>query len=142
LESGIRNLEAGIAIVRPALEAVVAHARAEAPRECCGLLVGNLQSVSEAVAARNIATAATRFLVDPQDHIRALRAARGRGLDVLGFYHSHPHTAAVPSETDRAEASYPDHLYLIVSLAVEPADARLFRLVAGNFRAVRFVTID
>jgi proteasome lid subunit RPN8/RPN11 len=129
-------------ISRRALEAVVAHARAEAPRECCGLLVGNLQSVSEAVAARNIATAATRFLVDPQDHIRTLRAARGRGLDVLGFYHSHPHTAAVPSETDRAEASYPDHLYLIVSLAVEPADARLFRLVAGNFRAVRFVTID
>ena len=129
--------------MRPALEAVVAHARAEAPRECCGLLVGNLQSVSEAVAARNMAAVATtRFLVDPQDHIKTLRAARGRGLDVLGFYHSHPHTAAVPSETDRAEASYPDHLYLIVSLAVEPADARLFRLVAGNFRAVRFVTID
>jgi len=129
-------------ISRRALEAAVAHAQAEAPRECCGLLVGNLQSVSEAVAARNIAAVATRFLVDPQDHITTLRAARGRGLDVLGFYHSHPHTAAVPSETDRVEASYPDHLYLIVSLAVEPADARLFRLVAGNFREVRFVTTD
>ena len=142
LEFGIRALEPGIAIVRRALEAVVAHARAEALRECCGFLVGNLQTVSEAVAARNIAAMATRFLVDPQDHINTLRAARGRGLEILGFYHSHPHTAAVPSETDRAEAGYPDHLYLIVSLAVEPADARLFRLVTGNFREVQFVTID
>ena len=135
-------MTSGIAIVRRALEAVVAHARAEAPRECCGLLLGRPDSVSEAVAARNIAAMATRFLVDPQDHINTLRAARGRGLEILGFYHSHPHTAAVPSETDRAEAGYPDHLYLIVSLAVEPADARLFRLVMGNFREVQFVTID
>jgi proteasome lid subunit RPN8/RPN11 len=129
-------------ISRRALEAAVAHARAEAPRECCGLLVGKRHAVSEAVAARNLAAVATRFLVDPQDHVNTLRAARGRGLEILGFYHSHPHTAAVPSETDRAEASYPDHLYLIVSLAVEPADARLFRLVTGNFREVQFVTID
>jgi proteasome lid subunit RPN8/RPN11 len=129
-------------ISRGALEAAVAHARAEAPRECCGLLVGKRHAVSEAVAARNIAAVATRFLVDPQDHINTLRAARGRGLEILGFYHSHPHTAALPSETDRAEASYPDHLYLIVSLAVEPADARLFRLVTGNFCEVQFVTID
>jgi proteasome lid subunit RPN8/RPN11 len=129
-------------VSRRALEAAVAHARAEAPRECCGLLVGKRHAVSEAVAARNLAAVATRFLVDPQDHVNTLRAARGRGLEILGFYHSHPHTAAVPSETDRAEASYPDHLYLIVSLAVEPADARLFRLVTGNFREVQFVTID
>jgi [CysO sulfur-carrier protein]-S-L-cysteine hydrolase len=131
-----------LAISRRALAAVIAHARADAPRECCGLLLGNPGSVSEAVAARNIAAAATRFLVDPQDHIDTLRAARQRGLEIVGFYHSHPHTAALPSETDRAEASYPDHLYLIVSLAVEPADARLFRFVTGNFREVQFVTID
>ncbi|PYR25582.1 MAG: hypothetical protein DMF98_11715, partial [Acidobacteria bacterium] len=82
-EFGIRNLTSGIAIVRRALEAVVAHARAEAPRECCGLLLGRPDSVSEAVAARNIAAMATRFLVDPQDHINTLRAARGRGLEIL-----------------------------------------------------------
>jgi [CysO sulfur-carrier protein]-S-L-cysteine hydrolase len=129
-------------ISRRALEMIVAHARAEAPRECCGLLVGKPCSVSEAVAARNIAAVATRFQIDPQDHLDALRAARRRGVEILGFYHSHTHTAARPSETDRAEAGYPDHLYLIVSLAVEPADARLFRLIAGNFREVGFVTID
>jgi proteasome lid subunit RPN8/RPN11 len=139
LELGIGN---GIEISRRALDAVIAHARAEAPRECCGLLVGQAASISEAVAARNLAAEATRFLIDPQDHINVMRAVRGRGLRIVGFYHSHPHTIAVPSPTDRAEASYPDHLYLIVSLAAEPADLRLFRLAHGNFLEVRFVTVD
>ena len=135
-------MECGIQLARGALETVLAHARAEAPRECCGFLVGNTCQIRDAVAARNLATAPTRFLVDPQDHINTLRAARQRGIEILGFYHSHPSTPAWPSETDRAEAGYPGHLYLIVSLAAEPADARLFRLVGENFAEVQFVTID
>jgi proteasome lid subunit RPN8/RPN11 len=129
-------------ISRRVLDAVVAHARAEAPRECCGLLVGHGSAVSDAVAARNIADRPTRFLVDPQDHVKTLRAARQRGLEVLGFYHSHPQTAAAPSVRDREEASYPDHLYLIVGLAAGSADVRLFRLVDGNFVEAGFVTVD
>jgi proteasome lid subunit RPN8/RPN11 len=131
-----------VEISRRVLDAVVAHARVEAPRECCGLLVGHGSSVSEAVAARNIADRPNRFLVDPQDHVKTLRASRQRGLEVLGFYHSHPRTAAAPSARDREEASYPDHLYLIVSLAGGSADVRLFRLVDGNFLEVGFVTVD
>jgi len=138
----VRPIEADIQFTRAALADVVAHARNEAPRECCGFLVGTPTFVREAVAARNIAdTATTRFLVDPQDHFDTLRSARRRGFEIVGFYHSHPRTPAVPSETDRAEASYPHHLYLIVSLA-EPADVRLFRFAAGNFTEVRFVTVD
>jgi proteasome lid subunit RPN8/RPN11 len=135
-------LEPGVEISRRALDAVIAHARAETPRECCGLLVGQAASIRDAVPARNLAAVATRFLVDPQDHFDALRAARSRGLEIVGFYHSHPHTSPVPSPTDRAEASYPGHLYLIVGLAGETPDVRLFRLVDGNFLQVRFVTID
>jgi proteasome lid subunit RPN8/RPN11 len=118
----------------------VAHARAEGSRECCGLLVGTGTSVTEAVPARNLADLPTRFLIDPQDHINAIRDARVRGLEVLGFYHSHPHSPPVPSETDRAEASYPDHLYLIASLASEPPEIRLFRFSGGDFLEVAFVT--
>jgi proteasome lid subunit RPN8/RPN11 len=136
------GLESRAEISRRALDAVIAHARGEAPRECCGLLVGQAASIRDAVAARNLAAAATRFLVDPQDHIDAMRAARGRGLEIVGFYHSHPHTSPVPSPTDRAEATYPGHLYLIVGLAGEGPDVRLFRLVDGNFLEVRFVTVD
>jgi len=120
---------------------IVEHARAEAPRECCGILIGSGTAVSEALAARNIAEQPTRFLIDPQDHIDAIRSVRGRGAQVVGFYHSHPHSSAVPSETDRAEASYPDHLYLIVGLASEPPEIRLFRLTDGNFLELAFVTV-
>ena len=106
------------------------------------MLIGSGASVTEAASARNIAEKPTRFLIDPQDHIDAIRGARKRGLDVLGFYHSHPHSPAVPSETDRAEASYPGDLYMIVSLKDDPPELRLYRLTDGNFRELAFVTSD
>lgn len=106
------------------------------------MLIGSGNDVTEAIAARNIADSQTRFLIDPQDHIDAIRGARDRGLEVLGFYHSHPHSSPVPSETDRAEATYPDHLYLIVGLASESSEIRLYRLTNGNFLELAFVTLD
>ncbi|HEV8347261.1 MAG TPA: M67 family metallopeptidase [Vicinamibacterales bacterium] len=136
------SLTSEIRLSNSCVAAIVAHARAEAPRECCGMLVGSGVIVNEAAAARNIAMKPTRFLIDPQDHVDAIRRARQRGLDVLGFYHSHPHSSAVPSETDRAEASYPDHLYLIVGLASEAPEIRLFRLTGGNFLELAFVPVD
>jgi desampylase len=139
LELGIWNLEL-VCLSPVALAGIVAHARAAKPAECCGMLIGNGTSVTAAVPARNIADRPTRFLIDPQDHLDAIRDARARGLEVLGFYHSHPHSAPVPSETDRAEASYPDLVYLIASLATEPPGIRLFRFTGGNFLEVPFVT--
>jgi proteasome lid subunit RPN8/RPN11 len=124
-----------------ALEAIVAHARAARPAECCGVLVGAEGRIEEAVAGRNIADRPTRYLLDPQDHITARRNARRRGLELVGFYHSHPHSAPVPSETDRAEATYPDHLYLIVGFPADEPEVRLFKLVSGNFLELTFVTV-
>ena len=118
----------------------VAHAREAAPDECCGLLLGCGGEIVEAVRARNAADdPARRFLIDPADHFAALRAARERGLDVVGFYHSHPASPAEPSARDLAEFSYPGHLYLIVSLEAEPADVRLFRFTAGKFQRLSLV---
>jgi len=129
-------------VARGVLDAIAAHAGREAPRECCGMLIGSGVTVTEAVAARNIAENPARFLIDPQDHIDAIRGARRHGLAVLGFYHSHPHSSAVPSETDRAEANYPDHLYLIVGLESETPEIRLFRLTDGNFLELSLVPVD
>jgi proteasome lid subunit RPN8/RPN11 len=131
-----------VTIARAALAEIIVHAMAAKPAECCGMLIGSGTSVTEAVAARNIAERPTRFLIEPQDHIDAIRRARERRLEVLGFYHSHPQSAATPSATDREEASYPDHLYLIVGLAHEPPEIRCFRLKDGNFLELAFVTSD
>jgi proteasome lid subunit RPN8/RPN11 len=126
---------------RAARDQIVAHARREAPRECCGLLIGNDTAIDEAVPARNLADAPTRYLMDPQDHVNALRDARRRGVHVLGFYHSHPYSSARPSETDRAEATYPDHVYLIIGVASDAPEIRLYRFVDGNFLELTFVTV-
>ena len=118
------------------------HAREAAPDECCGLLLGRGDEIVEALPARNIAhRPASRFLIDPQDHITGRREARARGLDVVGFYHSHPRSVTEPSVRDLDEFTYPGHLYAIVSLRVEPAEVGLFRFDAGNFQRVSFVTV-
>ena len=125
---------------RRAHDDLVSHARAAAPAECCGLLLGTGESIVEAVRTRNTAAGPSRFEIDPEDHIAARRSARERGLDVLGFYHSHPRSPATPSATDLAEASYPGHLYLIVSLMADPADVCLYRFEAGAFREVTWTS--
>jgi proteasome lid subunit RPN8/RPN11 len=129
-------------VARAAVAQMVRHAREAAPAECCGLLFGDVAAIVEAVRTRNVADhPAARFLVDPKDHFDGRRAARERGLEVIGFYHSHPRSPALPSETDRAEAAYPDRLYFIVSLAGDEPDVRLFRYAEGNFLPVPFVTV-
>ena len=121
---------------------IVEHAVAALPGESCGLLVGSEGAIVESVRATNIADDPTgRFLIDPKDHIDGRRRARSRGLAVVGFYHSHPQSPPQPSATDVAEASYPLHLYLIVSLAAAAPAIALFTLENGNFRPVPFVTI-
>ena len=122
-----------VVIGRRAYEDMVVHAREAAPAECCGLLIGTGESILEAARTKNLASDPSRFEMDPGDHIRARRIARNRGLDVLGFYHSHPRSAAIPSATDRAEAWYPDYLYLIVSVRHERAEVRLYRLSEDGF---------
>jgi proteasome lid subunit RPN8/RPN11 len=136
------------------LDEVVAHARREVPGECCGVLIGNATTIVEAIPTRNLSDNQNRFLIDPQGHMAALRRSRALGLEVVGFYHSHPHSTAVPSVRDLDEAGYPDLLMMIVSLTIvglrtiasgQPpeVDVRLYRMsrMAGDrFEAVELVT--
>jgi proteasome lid subunit RPN8/RPN11 len=78
------------------------------------------------VRARNLADGTTRFLIDPQDHITARRDGRARRLEVVGFYHSHPRSAAYPSETDLAEAVYPGAVHLIAGMTDMGPELKLF----------------
>jgi proteasome lid subunit RPN8/RPN11 len=124
-------------IRREVVDQILAHARAEAPLECCGLLLGTPDRLDEALAARNVLASPTRFELDPLDHFAAIRRARDLGVDVVGVYHSHPASAPVPSPRDVSEASYPDFVYLIAGLL--EAEVRAYRLVEGNFRLVPLV---
>lgn len=118
-------------IRRAVVDAVVEHARRDEPLECCGLLIGTDEEVIESHPARNLRQSAVAYLVAPEDHFAAIRSARAHGREVLGAYHSHPHSAAVPSATDIREAADPGFLYLIVSLMRDEAEVAGFRVRDG-----------
>jgi proteasome lid subunit RPN8/RPN11 len=112
-----------------------AHAQQEAPRECCGLLIGAGEEIARSIRARNLDTRPTRYLIDPQDHFAAIRGARAEGREVMGAYHSHPASEAVPSPTDVAEAnSGRDFVYVIVSLVND--EVRAYRCQDGTVVSV------
>lgn len=126
------------------LDDLLAHARQEAPNECCGLLIGTGQRIERAARARNTLGSRTRYLIDAKDHFAAIRSAREQGESIVGFYHSHPASPPVPSDTDRIEAAYPGHYYLIVSpgSGTVAGEVRGFRLHdSGNFLALTLVPV-
>ncbi len=136
------DVDRPIEIRRAVLDDLLAHARQAAPLECCGILVGTPGRIERSVRARNTLGSPTRYQIDPADQIAAMRSARDRGETVVGFYHSHPASPPMPSDTDRSEAAYPGHCYLIVSPGAGDAESQIlgFRLHAsGNFLPVRLV---
>jgi proteasome lid subunit RPN8/RPN11 len=76
-----------------------------------------------------------RFSITPDDFRSAERAAREAGLDLIGWYHSHPDHPALPSEYDR-EHAWPWYSYIIVSVAKGEAQAMASWRLADN--RVRF----
>ena len=92
-------------------EALLSHARAGYPHEVCGVLVGTAGAgaarVARVVAVPNRETESprVRYQIAPEDLIAIQRAARSDGLDIVGYYHSHPDHPARPSETDRRIAA-------------------------------------
>jgi proteasome lid subunit RPN8/RPN11 len=98
---------------------ILAEARAAAPRECCGLVLGRRRHDTAVAAAlhpaRNLAADADRFLIDPADHFAAMHAAREAGVSVIGCYHSHPGGTARPSARDQEGAGEENFLWLIAT---------------------------
>ncbi|MGC4083816.1 MAG: M67 family metallopeptidase [Vicinamibacterales bacterium] len=127
-----------IAIARRVLDDVRAHAREEAPRECCGILVGRDGQILAHARARNLAAGTTRFELDPADHIRAMRAARQQQMDIVGFYHSHPRSPAYPSPTDVAECGYAGMMHLIAGVGEQGEELRLFTIVEARVTELVF----
>jgi len=119
------------------LEQIRAHGERDYPSECCGVLLGHADEeskiVSEVVPLRNLRhdparaqellpvedpgreSEKNRFLIDPEDQLRVERDSRKRGLDVVGYYHSHPDHPARPSNYDR-EHAWPWYSYVIMSI--------------------------
>jgi len=117
------------------IEAIRHHGAQEYPNECCGVLLGHAEGkqVMEVIPLKNLRkepekaqellplnsleseSERNRFLIDPPEQLRVVKDARARGLDVLGYYHSHPDHPARPSSYDR-ELAWPSYSYVILSV--------------------------
>ena len=122
-----------LSLPRPHSDEIIAHAREDAPNECCGLIAGNDGSATKLYRALNAEASPYRYNVDPKDLLRIYRDIDGSGWDVLAIYHSHTHTEAYPSPTDVRLAAWPEAYYVIVSLEDDANPVlRAFRIEDGQ----------
>lgn len=102
--------------------AIRRHGEETYPHECCGILLGRNEDgdnrIVEAVRAGNTRTdsAHNRYHIAPQELVRAQREGREKGLDIIGFYHSHPDHPALWSQTDLTEAHWMSCSYVITAV--------------------------
>jgi proteasome lid subunit RPN8/RPN11 len=108
----------GLIVPRTLAGDLLDHAVAELPNEACGLLAGSLSNGRASVyhPARNADASPLRYSVHPDDLVRITFVIEDAGQDLVAIFHSHTHTPAVPSPTDRRAAMYPDAFYLLASL--------------------------
>lgn len=111
-------------------EEIIAHAKSELPRECCGLIAGKDGEATRLYRLTNVEAGNRLYRIDDDELYGVIRELDDREEDILVIYHSHPVTEAYPSRTDVDLAFYPDAFYLICSLQdPERPSLRSFRIV-------------
>jgi proteasome lid subunit RPN8/RPN11 len=119
-------------IAEDAFELLLREAREAVPNECCGVLGGRDGAVERVYPVPNAASdPRSRYEMEPSELWAARCRVRAEGLDVVGFYHSHPRTPASPSTYDIERAYYPETVYVIVGIESE-AGVRAYRIVSGR----------
>ena len=110
-----------IEIEKTAWETMVGHAQSTFPNECCGAMLGRVdgdsKTVTVAVPIENSfrGEQGDRYEIRPEDLLEADKAARARGLDLVGIFHSHPDCDAYFSETD-LKNSCPWYSFVVLSV--------------------------
>ena len=116
---------------------MIEHSRLENPNECCGILAGTGGKVTKLYRIQNSTPSPFRYVMDPNEQLKAMKDADERSLDLMAFYHSHTHSPAYPSDTDvrmATESGWVDFCYVLVSLEdSSKPDVRFFDVSAdGN----------
>ncbi len=115
------------------IDEMIAHAREDAPNECCGIIAGKDGRPTKLYRAINAEASPYRYSVDTRDLLRIHREVDANDWEFLVIYHSHTHTEAYPSPTDIRLAAWPDAYYVLVSLMDERTPVvRAFRILEGT----------
>ncbi len=121
---------------------IVAHAREDAPNECCGLLGGRDGEITSVHRAENLFASPLRFEV--ANPVKLLNRIEDSGEELAGIYHSHTRSEAYPSQTDvNLARGWPDPLWFICSLAdADEPVVRAFAIRDGNVAEVELEVAD
>lgn len=133
-------------IARELYDQLIAHARAEAPNECCGMIASADDSAVRIFPAENTAASPLRYEIDGRQQLEILDAIEDAGHDLGAIYHSHTRSDPVPSQTDinlaklgdSDQPSFPGTLYLIVGVKGAEDDLRLWSIVGNDVQPVEF----
>jgi proteasome lid subunit RPN8/RPN11 len=111
------------------VDEMIAHAQAEAPNECCGMIASRDGEAVRVYRATNAAASPLRYEIDGAEQYRIQMEIDDAGLQLGAIYHSHTRSAPYPSQTDINLAFYPESLYVIVGLANDEPEVRAYRIV-------------
>jgi len=132
-------------LTKAILEAIRAHGERSYPQECCGVLVGRrvedrwqVETAFETLNTRSDA-AGSRYEISPREVVEIQMASRQQGLEIAGFYHSHPDHEAQWSRTDLADAHWIGCSYVITAVRDgKAAETRSFCLTGASEENKRF----
>jgi proteasome lid subunit RPN8/RPN11 len=124
---------------RALYDEIIAHARADAPNECCGMVASHNGAAVRVYPAENAAASPLRYEIDGPEQYRIQMAIEDAGHDLGAIYHSHTRSEPYPSQTDINLAFYPEALYVIVGLAGADADVRAFTIREGQVSEAELV---
>ena len=123
-------------VPQPLIDDMIAHARAEDPNECCGVIAGVDGTAGRGYRITNTAASPFRYLMDPQEFLNADKDVESRDMSLVAFYHSHTNSAPYPSDTDvrmALESGWLDPFYILVSLEDKEAPTlRAFRITESG----------
>ena len=143
---GVAGIGPGLAslalmrIERALRDELIAHARDDAPNECCGMIAARDGRFSAHFRARNEFESPLRFQIDSRDQIRITNEIESRGEEIGAIFHSHPSSEARPSQTDVNLARWwPGVLWVICSLAAEEPVVRAFRIDGSEVEEVELI---
>lgn len=121
-----------IKIAKRFMDHMISHALDEYPNESCGILSGRKDTVEKIYRITNTTRSPYRYLMDPQEFLKADVDSEENGWSFIAFYHSHTHSSAVPSDTDvrmARQSGYYDVHYILVSLQnTQVPDVKMFQI--------------
>jgi proteasome lid subunit RPN8/RPN11 len=121
-------------------EQMVAHARDEAPNECCGMVATRGEDVVEVYRTTNVEASPFRFVIDGAEQLRVYNEIESAELDLGAIYHSHTRTEPRPSQTDiNFSKAWPGVLWIIVGLAGEDVVVKTWRIDNGDVTEAELV---